>query len=773
MSAKRNHSARKKTAAQPAAVSAVCAAPQPVSSQPAAAFLRKALTWVTGWACLLVSISFFTATYDTAQVKLTLLHCATVVLLSLWASLKLTERKNPFTRENLPFLLPLLAYLGWNIFSFCFLPYKMEAAEEFVRLIMYGLITLMIACEFRQQDVKTVTKFILAAAWISFAYALLQIIDGFFPGADFMPWRGFFMKRVFSTHANPNFFGAFVIFASCLAGAQYLLTRKKSLLVLLAAGLAGLFFTESKGAWLAYAAALVCFAGIYTNFFMQGAAKKHLRKINLAALGVLLLALVGAGLYGAKRFQSVSFRAFTWLSTLEMVQDAPVMGTGPGSFKIIYPAYRRPQIFYIENSHNTETQHAENEYLEQWATVGTVGLAIFLWLIVFVFICAVRNLKEPLANPQDTAIKERNLYLLGYASAFFGLMTHACVDISIRFASSGLFFAVFCGVILALSKGPQADNSPAEQTPAPSWLLWSVRILLAVVLIGGGWWICSQFSKIIGALRTVTLGETLLIAVSWAVLLFCLLGTMFIYLKSALLNKRVWPGLIMALSVPVLCYFYGFFQANHYYSLGVRLVSNGNPEGALGYFTKAIDLNPFLTEYRQFRANTLASVLNLTESFSPTRGDKDEPSNDYERAMRDYAIVLKRAPNHAMLHQNIGQLYYKMAVQQAKSAGQASTAAQYQELSARSRENMAQAKKAFERSLKLDPVNESTYLFLTSIALMERNPDQAQAWIDAYRKGPQGVTENEFLEKHRTNPRFDVPQQQVHALRATVGKRAS
>ena len=347
-------------------------------TSPLGAFIRKCLPVVTGWLCLLVSISFFTGTYDTAQVKLTLLHAGAIVLLGLWAALKIAEWKSPFTRQNFPFLFPVFAYLGWNIISFICGPFHLESAEEFIRLLMYGGIMLLIATEFTQKDIRTLTKFIIIAAWISFAYGALQIVDGFWPGADFLPWRGFFTRRIFSTHANPNFFGAFVVFASAVAGAQYLATRKKSLLVLLGLGLVELFFTESKGAWLAYGAAAAVGTFLFTNRIFP---TKHIKKLNLAAAGVLLAALILAGIYTAKRFQSVSFRSFTWLAAFEMVQDSPVIGTGPGSFKIIYPAYKRPQIFYIENSHNTETQHAENEYLEQWATTGTVGLAIFLWQI--------------------------------------------------------------------------------------------------------------------------------------------------------------------------------------------------------------------------------------------------------------------------------------------------------------------------------------------------------------------------------------------------------
>ena len=83
---------------------------------------------------------------------------------------------------------------------------------------------------------------------------------------------------------------------------------------------------------------------------------------------------------------------------------------------------------------------------------------------------------------------------------------------------------------------------------------------------------------------------------------------------------------------------------------------------------------------------------------------------------------------------------------------------------------MEQAKRAFKRSLVLDPVNAETYLFLTSISLMERNPAQAQAWIDAYKRGPKGVTEEEFLEKNRHNPQINALEMQVQKITSSVRK---
>ena len=87
------------------------------------AFIRRALTLPTGWLVLLVSLSFFTATYDSAHVKLTLLQIGATLLLTLWAALKITERKNPFVRNTWIFLAPLFIYIGWQTLSFLCFPY--------------------------------------------------------------------------------------------------------------------------------------------------------------------------------------------------------------------------------------------------------------------------------------------------------------------------------------------------------------------------------------------------------------------------------------------------------------------------------------------------------------------------------------------------------------------------------------------------------------------------------------------------------------------------
>jgi len=178
--------------------------------------IDKALSWGLGILCLLVSVSFYTGTYDTAFVKITLFQTGALILSALWLSLLSVEKRCPVTRQNLPWVLPFLLYFGWNFLGYLLSPYKLAGFDEFFRYILYFFLSFIVLDRFTQDSAKTLTKCIVLAAWISCLYGAVQILDRWFVGIDIMPWRGFFGTRIFSTHANPNFFADFIVFSSCI-----------------------------------------------------------------------------------------------------------------------------------------------------------------------------------------------------------------------------------------------------------------------------------------------------------------------------------------------------------------------------------------------------------------------------------------------------------------------------------------------------------------------------------------------------------------------------
>lgn len=747
-------SARKAKKSVPARAARPAAVP---SAAPAdfAAWTDRVLAWGLGLLCLFISICFYTGTYDTAFVKITLLQMGALALGALWLALLAVQKRCPITRHNLPWLLPFLVYFGWNFLGYALAPYKVDAFEECLRYGLYFGLMLVVLDRFDKNAVRVLIKCLIGAAWISCLYGLLQVADRWLPGADFLPWRGFFGTRIFSTHANPNFFADFLVFSSFIVLAEYVRTRSKRLLVLLAAAVTDLFFTESKGAWLGFAASGVFFAFLYIQGRVR--VKKYARGLYVAA-GVLLLgAVVLAGAYAARRFQSVSFRAYTWAATLDMVQDSPVLGTGVGSFKTIYPAYRKPQIFYLEKVHNNETQHAENEYLEQWATAGTVGLAVFLWMVFFVLYVGWRGLRG------RERWDESAWMTLGLVTAFFGICVHNVFDISIRFVSTGLFFAVFAAAVVRLNMPPDRAEA-ALPAPGKPWLLGLLRAALCAAVAGLVWYVGTNFAHVSGNIGAQGLGGAFVKAAAWVVLVGLVLAGGWMYVRAAFVARWARVPAVLLLSLLPLQGVFGFFLSDHEYGIAAEFSRRMMWDGALDYYHKAIKHNPFLVSYRQYRAYILRATMELDRSHSTAKGDSasDAPMNDYERALRDLDWVRRHAPNNALLYQAYGEFYYTYAVHFTRLAQAEPLAFRRKEYETKAVENMELAKQSFRRSLLTDPVHEATYMYLTSIALMERNAAQARQWIEAYRRGPERVTEEEFLRTHRQSARLDQLEQKLH-----------
>ncbi|MBO4674620.1 MAG: hypothetical protein J5601_00840, partial [Elusimicrobiaceae bacterium] len=186
--------------------------------------------------------------------------------------------------------------------------------------------------------------------------------------------------------------------------------------------------------------------------------------------------------------------------------------------------------------------------------------------------------------------------------------------------------------------------------------------------------------------------------------------------------------------------------------------------GALDFFTKAIQTNPLNFEYYQYRGNIFAGRLNLGQTLSPFYGDKNTPSNDYERAIRDFSVVLKQTPYHALIHQDAARLYCATGVHYVQKAQQLKDPQLYQRYQQSAAENFEQAKRALNLALQIDPVNVDSYVLLASMALMAHDTQAAQYWIDAYRRGPEKVTEEEYLARHKNNPQIEYLQQQLDNL---------
>lgn len=433
----------------------------------------------------LISVMFYLRTYDSAQIKITLVQMGGTVLLCAWLVKLIEENAIPFFRKNMAVVLPLLLFLLSGTVSWLTSPFFHASTQEFTRRLFYITFALIALKEFDSDEkIGRLQSWLFFAAYVATIYGVIQWLDvNFFPpnpepGLDPFIWRGAFGKRVFSTFGNPNFFGDFLVVMSPITLAAFMRTRKFKYLMLWALIALNVIWTGSKGAWLGLSVGVLTIAFLYVGYFSH-AKKEKVRKIIFTMVGITVV-LLSIGMYVnvKKRTDSVSFRIFTWLSTLEMIDTHPALGTGIGTFYVTYPAWRRPQIFYIEGRHNTETDHPENEYLEVLYDEGIVGFGIFIWLVALSIVISSKNLKS------FTEVKEdkRAYYQLGLMTALIAQLAHNMVCVSLRFVSSGVFLWLVIGLIMALNTHnplPQQSRAlPQGGNPFPKGLRGLAQLLI-------------------------------------------------------------------------------------------------------------------------------------------------------------------------------------------------------------------------------------------------------------------------------------------------------
>jgi tetratricopeptide (TPR) repeat protein len=448
----------------------------------------------------LIAVAFYLVTYDSAQIKITLTEIGGAVLLGAWLIKIIEEDPLEFFKKNFVLIAPLLAFLASGIISHLHSSFPLASSNELIRRVIYISIALIVIKEFDSiEKFNRLLGWLIAATFVVTIYGVIQYLDYRYfpgppePGLDPFIWRQAFGSRVFSTFGNPNFYGDFLVVMSPIVLALCLrdfnpkalgkwLKKNFLLIILWLLIVFNVINTYSKGAWFGFGAGLVIFVFIAIGFFLKAHGK--LKRVLLIAMAAAII-IVGSGIgrETKNRTDSASFRIFTWLSTWEMINTHPWLGTGIGTYYITYPSWRRPQIFFIEGRHNTETDHPENEYLEVWYDEGFVGFGIFLLVLAGFLMVSFKNLqvftKRNNENPQGDI---RAYFQFGILAAILAQLSHNMMCVSLRFVSSGVVLWLMVGLAGALNANhPLPLKSPENFKPGR--LPEPIRRLLQLIVV--------------------------------------------------------------------------------------------------------------------------------------------------------------------------------------------------------------------------------------------------------------------------------------------------
>ncbi|HWY44396.1 MAG TPA: O-antigen ligase family protein [Candidatus Sulfotelmatobacter sp.] len=323
-----------------------------------------------------------------------------------------------------------------------------------LQLLLADLVLIFLAAQvFRTlQDRRDFFWFVMLFSFFVSGFGILQHLT--FNGKLYWFREMHYGGMPFGPYVNRNHFAGFAELAIPVPLVPLILGKARrerrfiiGLLALLPIG--ALLLSASRGGIVASAVELLF---LLSFVVLRRAGSKHLLSggvVLLAALSLVswlgvrqvLSRFASLQTLEVKEAKRASMRHGAWLIFL----DHPILGTGLGTFQLVYPPYETLYDGKIVN-------HAHNDYLEALAETGILGGLCCVWFIAVLVLNGLRALQD---TDHSFAVALRLSGLTGCC----GILVHSLVDFNLHIPANAFFFLLMA--LLATS-----EMNPA-QIPAP------------------------------------------------------------------------------------------------------------------------------------------------------------------------------------------------------------------------------------------------------------------------------------------------------------------
>lgn len=193
-------------------------------------------------------------------------------------------------------------------------------------------------------------------------------------------------------------------------------------------------------------------------------------KLVLGLAIVMIGALLASGLWGENRLtalervlelaaltddKSIAARFDIWTATWQMITQRLWLGTGLGTFFLLYPAVRAPTEIYSSGL----MAHADP--LQFWAEAGLPALLLFYTVLLLVLGRFLRYMRRPAADKSESGL------VIGLFCALLTLAMHAHVTFHLYVPTLLVMTGLALGAFTKLTARPQERGVRLPfQTPA-------------------------------------------------------------------------------------------------------------------------------------------------------------------------------------------------------------------------------------------------------------------------------------------------------------------
>lgn len=422
-----------------------------------------------------------------------------IVALMFWV-LKIIDREEiRFT--STPLNLPILSFIAICVFSLIWSNSFFVSLKELPLFLAGPLLYFIIVNNIREE--KQINRIIGVVIIVGAALGIYGILQ--YNNIDFSFWAPVGGRsKIFGLSGNPGYFAGYLMLPLSLAISLFLVAKNRNRKILLLIGIllmgTTLIVTIARSSYAAFGLSLI----FMFLLFLLARGKRFIidnRKIFIFLLIVIILAVsifiipnplnkpgtiiseIKARISTTRLTNEFSSgrRMAIWKCTWMMIKDHPLLGSGIGTYK--YNTLRYQAKFFEQGDNRSiypygVADKAHNEYIQLWAELGTIGLAIFLWLIIAYFIYGIRYLKrEKDEQKQGIMIGMMGAVVAFLVDSFFWFPLHLSANLSLLWLFIGLT------MVMGLEKNAgSASKSKRNNIYKFKPALYIIVILLAAFL---------------------------------------------------------------------------------------------------------------------------------------------------------------------------------------------------------------------------------------------------------------------------------------------------
>lgn len=214
-------------------------------------------------------------------------------------------------------------------------------------------------------------------------------------------------------------------------------------------------YCRARGAFLAMPLAAAAMAFFGADFAARPAQRRVRAAAALAAAAVVVFFAfrhVSAGVdAGARVEKAVLGRLHIYADGARWLRDAPLFGTGLGSFEATYPSYQNRDL-------RARVEHAHGDWLELALEAGLAGAALGLGALLALFAAAARAWRRARS-------REMRALIGGGLAAAAAFSAHSLFEFPFQIPGNAV---VFLGVVGFLLSAPAwADKARPAAPPVP------------------------------------------------------------------------------------------------------------------------------------------------------------------------------------------------------------------------------------------------------------------------------------------------------------------